>query len=249
MDLLKDKVALITGGSSGIGLATAQAMIEAGAKVIIAGRNQQRLDAAIAVLGDHAMAIRADVSSVAAIEKMLLQIKSTYGRIDILFANAGMSECPPVLATDEYFFDAMMNSNVKSVFFLFTKAFPLLSAYASVIFTSSVAHSKGRPGDPLYTATKAAVRSLGRTLAMDEHTLARHIRVNVVSPGAIQTPLTQQETPELDKMVTDYIKASVPMARWGQAGEVAKAVLFLASPASSYMTAGEITVDGGLGHL
>jgi NAD(P)-dependent dehydrogenase (short-subunit alcohol dehydrogenase family) len=124
-----------------------------------------------------------------------------------------------------------------------------LSKHASVIFTSSVAHDKGRPGDPLYSMTKAAVRSLGRTLAMDEEVLAKKIRVNTVSPGTIQTPLTKQETPEMEKAIKDYVQATVPMQRWGQAEEVAKAVVFLASDDSSYMTGGDLLVDGGLAQV
>ncbi|NOW97843.1 NAD(P)-dependent dehydrogenase (short-subunit alcohol dehydrogenase family) [Mucilaginibacter sp. SG564] len=160
-----------------------------------------------------------------------------------------MSECPPILETDEDFFDEIIDINVKGVFFLFTKAFPLLAEYASVILTSSVAHSKGRPGDPLYSMTKAAVRSLGLTLALDEDVLAKKIRVNTLSPGTIQTPLTQQDTPEMEKAIAEYIEATVPMQRWGQAVEVAKAVVFLASDDSSYMTGGEIMVDGGLAQI
>lgn len=121
-----------------------------------------------------------------------------------------------------------------------------MAEQASVIFTGSVAHGKGRPGDPLYSATKAAVRSLGRTLAMDEAVLARKIRINTISPGTIRTALTRQATPDLDEAVDNYIQATVPMQRWGSPEEVAKVVLFLASSDSSYLTGGEITVDGGL---
>jgi NAD(P)-dependent dehydrogenase (short-subunit alcohol dehydrogenase family) len=247
MKKLQDKVALITGGSSGIGLATAKLMVAEGARVVIVGRDEQKLEAAARALG--VLTIGADAGTLDGIGVIVQQTYEAYGRIDILFANAGMSDSPPLLETDEAFFDRMMDTNVKGVFFLFTKAFPLLSEYASVILTSSVAHSKGRPGDPLYSATKAAVRSLGRTLAMDENVLARRIRVNVVSPGAIQTPLTRQDSPEMEQAVNAYIRGAVPMQRWGQPEEVAKAVVFLASAESSYMTGGEVTVDGGLGQV
>jgi NAD(P)-dependent dehydrogenase (short-subunit alcohol dehydrogenase family) len=252
MNKLLNKIALITGGSSGIGLATARLMIGEGAKVAIVGRNLQRLESAAEELRGNALpdssilAIREDASDVKGIEAIIEKVQLHFGRIDILFANAGMSECPPVLDTDEYFFDKIMDTNVKSVFFLFTKAFPWLSEQAAVIFMSSVAHGKGRPGDPLYSATKAAVRSLGRTLAMDETVLARKIRINTISPGTIQTPLTRQATPDLDAAIEEYIQITVPMQRWGQPEEVAKAVVFLASSDSSYLTGGEITVDGGL---
>lgn len=249
MKKLQNKVAVITGGSSGIGLATARLMLEEGAQVVIIGRDRQKLEAVTRESGGNMLSISADISSVKEIEKIIAQIQSAYGRISILFANAGISDCPSLLETDEATFDEMMNINVKGVFFLFTKAFPILAEGASVILTSSVAHSKGRPGDPLYTATKAAVRSLGRTLAMDEMVLAKKVRVNVVSPGVIQTPLTKQDTPEMEKAIDDYVQVAVPMQRWGQAYEVAKAVVFLASDDASYMTGGEMTVDGGLGHL
>nr|MBB6137873.1 NAD(P)-dependent dehydrogenase (short-subunit alcohol dehydrogenase family) [Mucilaginibacter sp. X5P1] len=198
MDRLKNKIALITGGSSGIGLATAKLMIAEGAKVAIVGRGAQKLEAAAKQLNGNVLTISADAASVAGIETIVEIIAAAYGHIDILFANAGMSEWPPVLETDEHFFDEIIDINVKGVFFLFTKAFPLLADHASVILTSSVAHSKGRPGDPLYSMTKAAVRSFGRTLALDEEVLARKIRVNTLSPGTIQTPLTKQDSPEME---------------------------------------------------
>jgi len=246
MNRLKDKVAIITGGSSGIGLATARLMISEGAKLAIVGRDQRKLDKAAEELGGNVLAIREDASSVEGIEAIIEKVQLNFGKIDILFANAGMSECPPILDTDENFFNKIMDTNIKGVFFLFIKAFPWLSEHAAVIFTSSVAHGKGRPGDPLYSATKAAVRSLGRTLAMDEAVLARKIRVNTISPGTIQTPLTKQATPDLDAAIEEYIQATVPMQRWGSPEEVAQVVLFLASPDSSYLTGSEITIDGGL---
>ncbi|GAB4055127.1 SDR family NAD(P)-dependent oxidoreductase [Spirosoma litoris] len=249
MNTLNDKVALITGGSSGIGLATAKLMAQEGAHVAIVGRDEGKLKAAATEIGHNVMTICADASYLADIDAIVAKAKETFGRIDILFANAGMSECPPILETDERFFNEIMAINVKGVFFLFTKAFPLLTQHASVIFTSSVAHSKGRPGDPLYSMTKAAIRSLGRTLAMDEDVLAKNVRVNTVSPGTIQTPLTKQDTPEMERMINNYVEATVPMHRWGQADEVAKAVAFLASDNSSYMTGSDLLVDGGLGQI
>jgi NAD(P)-dependent dehydrogenase (short-subunit alcohol dehydrogenase family) len=247
MKKLENKIALITGGSSGIGLATARLMISEGARLAIVGRDQERLDRAVSELGGNVLAICEDAATIDGIEAIIERVQLNFGKIDILFANAGMSDCPGIFDTDERFFDRIIDTNVKSVFFLFTKSFPWLAENASVILTSSVAHGKGRPGDPLYSATKAAVRSLGRTLAMDEAALARKIRVNTISPGTIQTPLTKQATPDLDAAIEKYIRKTVPMQRWGSPEEVAAAVLFLASADSSYLTGGEITVDGGLG--
>lgn len=246
---LKEKLALITGGSSGIGLATARLFLSEGASVAIVGRNQAALEKARKDLGHGVLSFQADVSKPEDIKRVMAQLAEKWGRLNLLFANAGISECPPLQETSEAFFDELMGINVKGVFFTFKEALPLFSEAASAIFTSSVAHSKGRPGDPLYSASKAAVRSLARTLAADEQVLAKKIRVNVVSPGAILTPLTRQETPEMKAAVDEYIESSVPMKRWGSPQEVAKAVLFLASEDSSYLTGGEIAVDGGLGQI
>ncbi len=249
MKKLQDKVAVITGGSSGIGFSAAKLFHEAGATVVIVGRDELKLMRAASEIGDNVLTISADVSLPAGIENVIEAVKSAHGHIDVLFANAGVSDSPELFKTDEASYDHAMNSNVKSVFFLFIKAFPLLNQNASVIFTSSVSHSMGRPGDPLYAATKAAVRSLGRTLAMQEEVLAKKIRVNVVSPGAVQTPLTKQDSPEMQAAIDKYIIDSVPMARWGNAEEIAKGVLFLASEDSSYITGSDLVIDGGWSNL
>lgn len=243
---LGGKVAVITGGSSGIGLATARLFKEQGASVVIVGRSAPTLERARAMLGD-VMAVQADVSRPAELSALMQAVGDAYGRIDILFANAGISECPDILSTDEAFFDTLIGINVKGVFYAFTHAFPWLAERASVIFTSSVIQQRGRPGDVLYAASKAAVRSLARTLAADERVLSRHIRVNVISPGAIRTPLTHAATENPE--ISAWVERQVPMGRWGDADEIARAVLFLASDDASYMTASELAVDGGLGQI
>jgi NAD(P)-dependent dehydrogenase (short-subunit alcohol dehydrogenase family) len=244
---LQQKCAVVTGGSSGIGLAAARLLIEDGAKVAIIGRQQARLDEACASLGANAVAVAADVALPDVMAAAMRRIAEQFGGIDILFANAGVSETPPFAQTTEAEFDDFMDINVKGTFFTVVHALPYLRDGASVILTGSVAARKGRPGDPLYAASKGAVRSFGRTLAMSEEVLARRIRVNVLTPGATRTPLTEAATD--DPEVRDYIAAMVPMGRWGEAREVAQAVRFLASDASSYMTGGELTVDGGLAHV
>jgi NAD(P)-dependent dehydrogenase (short-subunit alcohol dehydrogenase family) len=244
---LEGKVAVVTGGSSGIGLAAARLFHRHGAKVVIVARREATLVAAREVIGDDATALSCDVSMPDQVQELMQAVGSLHGRIDVLFANAGVSECPDFLHTSERIFDEVMASNIKSVFYSFTHAFPLLAELASVIFTSSVAQQRGRPGDPLYSATKAAVRSFARTMAADERVLARKIRINVISPGAIRTPMTNAATD--DPAIRAWVEAQVPMGRWGEPEEVAHAALFLASADASYLTAGEIAVDGGLGQI
>jgi NAD(P)-dependent dehydrogenase (short-subunit alcohol dehydrogenase family) len=174
-------------------------------------------------------------------------ISGLYGRIDVLFANAGTSHCPPFREVDESAFDAMLGLNFKGVFFTVQRALPLLARGASVILTGSVAADLGRWGDPLYAASKAAVRSLARTFANDEALAMRQVRFNVLSPGAVKTPLTQvaYEQAEVDA----YVCAAVPLRRWGEADEMARAVLFLACSDSSYMTGSVLAADGGMAQV
>jgi NAD(P)-dependent dehydrogenase (short-subunit alcohol dehydrogenase family) len=247
MKKLDHNVAVITGGSSGIGLATAKLFVQEGASVVIVGRDVDRLAAAARDIGGDVRTVSADIGTLAGIDFVVSTVLRAHGHIDVLFANAGTSDAPPLFETNEADFERMMDVNVKGVFFLFTRAFPLLTVGASVIFTSSVAHHKGRPGDPLYSAAKAAVRSFGRTMAMDNQVLAKKVRVNVISPGAVQTPLTRQDSFEMEQAINAYIASAVPMGRWGHAEEIARAALFLASSDSSYMTGGELMIDGGLG--
>lgn len=246
---LIDKTAIITGGSSGIGLETARLFNKEGAKVIITGRNEEKLEKAKNLIGENVITFKMDVAKVEDIYKLKKFLLEENIKLDILFGNAGMSECPSIFETDEKFFDEIINTNLKSNFFIFTNLFELLNDNSSVIFTSSVSHDMGVPGDPLYSASKAALRSLVRTFAADESVLKKKIRVNAISPGPIKTPLTEQDNKEMQKLIDEYIESTVPMKRWGEAEEVAKAVLFLASDDSSYMTASEIRVDGGLSEI
>jgi NAD(P)-dependent dehydrogenase (short-subunit alcohol dehydrogenase family) len=242
---LNHKIAVITGGNSGIGLATAQTFIQEGATVVIVGRNQQALDEAVQTLGEKATALQADVANISDLDRVFNAIKDQYGRIDILFLNAGVAPFAPLESTDEALFDHIINVNVKGVFFAIQKASPLLAQGASVVINSSVANMVGIPNTSVYSASKAAVRSLARTLSAE--LVGRSIRVNTVSPGPIQTPLfgktgLPQETAEgLGAALID----SVPMKRLGQPEEIAKAVLFLASDDSSYVLGADFVIDGG----
>ena len=244
---LGNKVALITGGSSGIGLASAQLMHEHGASIVIVGRNQQKLDAAVSVIGERAVGVVADVSRVAEIDRIVATVKASHGRIDILLANAGMSHSPPLNEVDEAAFDTMIGINLKGVFFTCARGLPLLSTDASIIVTGSAAASMGRLGDPLYAATKAAVRSLARTLANLDEVKSKGIRVNILAPGADKTPLTKSayELPEVDADVRD----AIPLQRWGEPSEIARGALFLACNDSSYVTGSVLAVDGGMAQI
>ncbi|WP_020070566.1 SDR family NAD(P)-dependent oxidoreductase [Paraburkholderia caledonica] len=239
--------AVVVGGSSGIGLEAARLFVEEGAKVAIVGRQQHRLDKATAAFTGNIIAVSADVSRPDEINLAMQQIVDRTGPIDVLFVSAGVSDAPPFSQTTEAAFDHLIGINLKGTFFAVLHALPHLRDGASVILTGSVAGRKGRPGDPLYAASKGAVRSFGRTLATSEEILARRIRVNVLTPGPIVTPLTAEAT-EIPA-VRDFIAEMVPLGRWGEAREVAQVVKFLASDASSYITGAEITVDGGLAHV
>ena len=244
---LAGKRAVITGGSSGIGLRTAKLFIDNGARVVIMGRDPKRLALAVTALGAQANPIAVDVAHTQDLCNAMRQANEQLEGFDILFANAGVSRAPPIEETTEKDFDSLMNVNLKGTFFSTVYALPYLREGASIVLTGSVAGRKGRPGDPLYAASKGAVRSFGRTLAVDEGILKRNIRVNVVTPGATVTPLTHAATRDIE--VRKFVADMVPMGRWGTSREVAKAVLFLGSDDSSYITGSEITVDGGLSHV
>lgn len=246
---LKNKTAVITGGNSGIGLATAREFINEGARVIIMGRDQKTLDAAVKELGPNASGVQGDITKLADLDKLFAEAKSKFGKIDILFANAGVALFAPFDQTDENLLDANLNVNVKGSFYTVQKALGLLSEKSSIIFNTSVVNVKGFPGTSAYSASKAALRSLVRTLATE--LIAKGVRVNAVSPGPIDTPIYGRlgMPAEAVKDMAAGFEQMVPMKRFGQASEVAKAVLFFASEDSSFVTGSELAIDGGLTQL
>jgi len=249
MARLSAKVAVITGGNSGIGLATAQRFHEEGARVVISGRDQKTLDQAVKTIGGDVIAVRADVSNLADLDRLYKTVAERFGKIDVLFANAGIAKFSPVADTTESLFDEIFDINVKGVFFTIQKALPLLNDGASIVINSSVASETGTPGAGVYSATKAAVRSFARTLTTE--LVDRGIRVNVVSPGPIRTPIfgrTGLSQEEVDEFARGIV-SKVPMKRFGKPEEVADTVLFLATPESSYIAGVDINVDGGMGQV
>nr|WP_250124909.1 SDR family oxidoreductase [Chroococcidiopsis sp. CCMEE 29] len=243
---LSGKVALVTGGSSGIGLATAKRFVAEGAYVFITGRRQTELDAAVDEIGKNVTGIQGDVSNLADLDRLYATIKQEQGRLDVIFANAGYGEFIPLGAITEEHFDKTFNTNVKGLLFTVQKALPLMPEGASIILNASTASIKGIPASSVYSATKAAVRSFARTWIVDLKD--RQIRVNVVSPGLIPTPaydlLWGLSEEQLKELVANLAK-NVPLGRAGTSDEVAKAVVFLASDDSSYVSGIELFVDGG----
>jgi NAD(P)-dependent dehydrogenase (short-subunit alcohol dehydrogenase family) len=238
MGKLQGKVAVITGGTSGIGLATAKLFVREGAHVFITGRRQRELDEAVKVIGSNVTGVQGDVASLADLNRLYETVK-VKGRIDIVFANAGVSEFAPLGAITEEHFDKLFNINVKGTLFTVQMALPLLNDGGSIILTGSVAGVKGTPAFGVYGATKAAIRLFVRTWTVELKN--RHIRANVVSPGPIDTPAVGQLPPE----AMARIASTVPMGRMGEPDEIAKAALFLASDDSSFVTGIELFVDGG----
>ena len=249
MARLTGKVAVVTGGNSGIGLATAKRFSDEGAKVVITGRDQKTLDAAVKTIGGDVVALRSDVSKLADLDQLYKTVGEKFGKIDVLFANAGIAKFAPVMESSEALFDETFDVNVKGVYFAIQKALPLLNDGASIIINSSVVNETGAAGASVYAATKAAVRSFARTLTTE--LVDRNIRVNVVSPGPIRTPIfgrTGLTKEQVDGFTRDIV-TKVPMKRFGKPEEVADAVLFLATPESSYITGVDINVDGGMGQV
>src|SRR5215472_3658164 len=246
---LNEKVALVTGGNSGIGLATAKRFVSEGAYVFITGRRQKELDVAIKEIGKNVTAVQGDVSNLADLDRLFAQIKKEKGKLDIVFANAGLAKYAPLGKITEDFYDSIFNINVKGLLFTVQKALPLLRDGGSIILNASIVASKGLSSNSVYSASKAAVRSFARTWTTDLKD--RGIRVNAVSPGATDTPglkelLASSETgQQRQKMISE----TVPLGRLGTPDEIAKVVVFLASDDASYITGTELFVDGGIAHV
>jgi NAD(P)-dependent dehydrogenase (short-subunit alcohol dehydrogenase family) len=247
MEKLDGKVAVITGGNSGIGLAAAKRLVADGAYVFITGRRKSELDAAVKQIGRNVTAVQSDVSKLGDLDRLFATVKELKVRIDILFANAGIAEGAPLGEISEEHFDRAFGINVKGTLFTVQKSLPLLRDGASIILTSSVVGSKGFASRSVYSATKAALRSFARTWTTDLK--SRRIRVNVVSPGVVDTPglreLAQRDGDGLNELFRDR----VPLGRVGRSDDIASAVSFLASDESSYIAGSELFVDGGLAQV
>ncbi len=246
---LKGKVAVITGGNSGIGLATAKLFQAEGATVVITGRRKKAIEAAVKEIGGNSTGIVSDSGNLLEIQKLYQEIKEGVSKIDVLFLNAGVATFVPFTAMDEATFDEMVNVNFKGLFFNVQTALPLLTDGASIIFNSSIADQKGFPNTNVYAATKAAVRSLARTLSTE--LLDRKIRVNAIAPGPIDTPIFEKlgAPQETVPGIKENFASQNPMKRLGTPDEIAYATLFLASDDSSYITGIDLTVDGGMTQL
>jgi NAD(P)-dependent dehydrogenase (short-subunit alcohol dehydrogenase family) len=249
MKRLEGKVAVVTGGNSGIGLATAKRFQEEGARVAISGRSKKTLDEAVKIIGNGVVAVQSDVAKLSDVDKLYSEVSRQLGKIDILFVNAGVVKFAPLAETSESSYDEQFNINIKGAYFTIQKALPFLNDGASIILNTSVADSTGTAGTSAYSATKAALRSLARTASAE--LVGRGIRVNAVAPGPIVTPIFQRTglSKEAFDGVVKEIVAAVPMKRFGQPEEVAGVVAFLASKDASYITGVEINVDGGLGQV
>lgn len=249
MKKLEGKTALVTGGSSGIGLATARLFLEQGARVAITGRDAKTLAQARASLGGEVLVIEADSSRLSDLDGVMHTLKECWGQLDILFVNAAVALPAPFEAVDEARFDDVMNANLKGSFFTVQKALPLLSASASVVLTTSITNQMGSPNFSAYGASKAALRSLVQTLALE--LIPKGIRVNAISPGPIATPMWGKLglPSEASQAVKQAIADKSPAKRFGESHEVAKVVLFLVSDDASYVVGQEIVVDGGMSLL
>ena len=246
MGKLDGKIAVVTGGNSGIGLATAKRFAAEGAKVVVTGRRKEELDKAVAEIGHGALGVQGDVAKLADLDRLYATIKEKHGKIDVLFVNAGVFQPVPLGSITEEAYDRMFDINVKGLLFTVQKALPLLVDGGSIILNASVASIKGMEAMSVYSATKAAVRSFARSWTMDLK--PRKIRVNVVSPGPIETEgfhaMAKEVGQEPDKMMAGFA-SGVPLGRMGQPDEIAKVAAFLASDDASYVAGIELFVDGG----
>jgi NAD(P)-dependent dehydrogenase (short-subunit alcohol dehydrogenase family) len=249
MGKLDGKVALVTGGNSGIGLATAKRFVSEGAYVFITGRRIEELAAAVKEIGKNVTGVQGDVSKLADLDRLFAQIKREKGKLDIVFANAGVAKYARLGSITEELFDSIFNTNVKGLLFTVQKALPLLPDGASIILNASIVGSKGLPTNSVYSATKAAVRSFARTWTTDLKD--RRIRVNAVSPGATDTPGARDllASSEVGEQRKKMIATVTPLGRFGTPDEIAKAVVFLACDDSSYVAGIELFVDGGFAQV
>ncbi len=249
MKRFEGKVAVVTGGNSGIGLATAKRLHDEGARVAISGRSQKTLDEAVKILGKDVLAVKVDVAKPADLDKLYGTVAEKFGKIDVLFVNAGVAKFAPLTAVDEAHFDEMFDINTRGAYFTIQKAVPHLNTGASIILNTSVADKKGIQNGTVYAATKAALRSFARSVAAE--LVEPGIRVNTVAPGPIETPIFERTGLPKDA-IEEFAKgvmSKVPMKRFGKPEEVAGAVAFLASSDASYITGVEINVDGGMGQI
>ena len=249
MGKLEGKIALVTGGNSGIGLATAKRFVSEGAYVFMTGRRTEELAASVKEIGKNVTGVQGDVSKLADLDRLFAQIKREKGKLDIVFANAGVAKYARLGSITEELFDSIFNTNVKGLLFTVQKALPLLPDGASIILNASIVGSKGLPTNSVYSATKAAVRSFARTWTTDLKD--RRIRVNAVSPGSTDTPGARDllASSEVGEQRKKMIATVTPLGRFGTPDEIAKAVVFLACDDSSYVTGIELFVDGGLAQV
>jgi NAD(P)-dependent dehydrogenase (short-subunit alcohol dehydrogenase family) len=249
MGKLDGKIALITGGNSGIGLATAKRFVGEGAYVFITGRRDAELAAAVAAIGKNIKALKGDVSNLDDLDRIVAEIHEAKGKLDILFANAGIAKFAALGEITEELYDSIFNINVKGMLFTVQKALPLMPDGAAIIVTSSIVGSKGLPNNSVYAATKAVARSFARTWTTDLK--ARRIRVNAISPGSIDTPglnglLASAPAGEQRRKMIETV---TPLGRFGTADEIASAAVFLASDDASYITGIDLFVDGGFAQV